>query len=105
MHLMMNERNPMLIPTANAIVDVREIAPAERHPHIFSVFGQLATGEFMELVNDHDPQPLHRSFQMRMAGQFNWDYLEKGPVHWRVAITRVATAHDVGRCCGGCGGA
>ena len=95
----------MLIPTANAIVDVREIAPAERHPHIFSVFGQLATGEFMELVNDHDPQPLHRSFQMRMAGQLNCDYLETGRVEWGVAITRVATAHDVGRCCGGCGGA
>ena len=40
-------------PTASRI-DVRTIAPRERHPLIFSTLGKLAKGQAMELVNDHD---------------------------------------------------
>jgi uncharacterized protein (DUF2249 family) len=90
-------------------VDVRTIAPRERHPLIFSTFGGLATGEAMELVNDHDPRPLYYQFNAEMPGEFAWDYLEQGPDTWRVAITRVkgasaASAAREDNCCGGgCG--
>ena len=85
-------------------IDVRSIAPRERHPLIFSTFDALAAGQAMELVNDHDPKPLHAQFQARAPGSFSWNYLEQGPATWRVAITRKKAAHSDGRCCGSCGG-
>ena len=91
-----------------ATVDVREVAPRDRHPLIFSTFAALAAGEALELVNDHDPRPLYHQFNAQMPGQFAWDYLEAGPDTWRVAITRTqdGSAPDAtGSCCGGgCGG-
>ena len=87
-------------------VDVRTVAPRDRHPLIFSTFRALAPGESMELVNNHDPRPLFHQLQADMPGAFAWAYLEQGPTTWRVAITRSAApvpAND--RCCGSCGGA
>lgn len=86
-------------------VDVREIAPRERHPLIFSTFRGLGAGEAMELVNDHDPKPLYYQFQAELPGKFSWDYLESGPDVWRVRIHRLAAGHGNGQCCGSCGGA
>ena len=99
-------RNASTFPaTATATVDVRNIAPRERHPLIFSTFRSLAAGQAMELVNDHDPKPLHYQFQAEMPGRFQWDYLEAGPDTWRVSIGKLAPAHSDGTCCGSCGGA
>ncbi|MCL5045217.1 MAG: DUF2249 domain-containing protein, partial [Actinobacteria bacterium] len=39
--------------------------------------------------NDHDPKPLHYLFQAEKTGTFEWAYLEKGPVDWRVRIKKV----------------
>lgn len=89
-------------------IDVRAIAPRDRHPLIFSTFSSLATGEALELVNDHDPRPLYFQFHDCVPGQFAWDYLEQGPALWRVAITRTGPSPLVasGSCCGGgCSGA
>ena len=91
-----------MTPTASRI-DVRTIAPRERHPLVFSTFRALPTGQTMELVNDHDPRPLYYQLNSEMAGQFTWDYLEQGPATWRVAITRTQSAHAAGSCCGSCG--
>ncbi|HEX5687517.1 MAG TPA: DUF2249 domain-containing protein [Ideonella sp.] len=90
---------------AHATVDVRTIAPLERHPLIFSTFRELSTGQAMDLVNDHDPRPLYHQFQARIPGRFGWDYLEAGPDLWRVRITKIADANAnvEGGCCGGCG--
>lgn len=87
-----------------ARLDVRTLAPRDRHPLIFSTFGDLAAGQSMELVNDHDPKPLFYQFNAELPGQFAWDYLERGPDTWRVAITRVqagAAPGPTGGCCGG----
>lgn len=70
-------------------LDVRTIAPRERHPLIFDTFDGLAAGESFELVNDHDPKPLYYQFQAERAGQLAWEYLERGPEVWRVKISRV----------------
>jgi uncharacterized protein (DUF2249 family) len=88
---------------AKSTVDVRNIAPRDRHPLIFSTFRTLRTGETMELVNDHDPRPLYYQFQSDAPGSFTWAYLEAGPQTWRVAITRVAAdpGESGGSCCGG----
>ena len=94
---------PSALPTT---VDVRSIAPRERHPKIFSTFRALTSGQAMELVNDHDPRPLYYQFQAEMPGAFTWEYLEQGPETWRVAITRTEVpAASRQQCCGSCGGA
>jgi uncharacterized protein (DUF2249 family) len=98
-----------MVQAAHHLVDVRSIAPRERHPLIFSTFSSLRPGQAMELVNDHDPRPLYHQFAAESPGAFTWEYLERGPATWRVSIKRTADAAAVvagGSCCGGgCGGA
>lgn len=72
------------------MIDVREIAPRERHPLIFQTFDDLAAGGAFELVNDHDPKPLYYQFMAERPGQLGWDYLEEGPEVWRVRISKTA---------------
>jgi uncharacterized protein (DUF2249 family) len=69
-------------------LDVRVIPPREKHPAIFATFDALQPGESFVLVNDHDPFPLRYQFEAERAGGFGWDYLESGPVVWRVRISR-----------------
>ena len=71
-----------------ASVDARTYAPRDKHPVILKTFENLASGEKMELINDHDPRPLHYQFIVELADQFEWEYLEEGPEVWRVAITK-----------------
>lgn len=69
-----------------AQVDARKYEPRDKHTVIFNTFAALLPGEKMELVNDHDPRPLHYQFIMEMPNQFEWEYLEEGPEVWRVSI-------------------
>jgi uncharacterized protein (DUF2249 family) len=78
-------------------IDVRTIAPRKRHALIFSTFESLPSGGALQLVNDHDPQPLFHQFAARYPGRFGWSYLEQGPQTWRVAIAKAAN-----ECCGAC---
>ena len=90
-------------------IDLRTIAPRERHALVFACFDALQTGQAMQLVNDHDPQPLRLQLDDRAFGRFEWAALESGPSVWRVQITCVSikpilVAND--SCCSGgaCGG-
>lgn len=69
-------------------VDVRDYPPHDKHPAIMRHFEDLKPGEKMELINDHDPRPLYHQFQAELPDQFRWEYLQKGPDVWRVAIMR-----------------
>lgn len=71
-----------------ARVNAQDYDPSVRHSKIFEIFESLAVGEKMELTNDHDPKGLLYQFMVERNGQFTWDYLEEGPVVWRVAIGR-----------------
>jgi uncharacterized protein (DUF2249 family)/hemerythrin-like domain-containing protein len=71
-------------------IDVRTIPPRDRHPFIFSTFDGLEPGGAVMLVNDHDPKPLFYQFSAERAGEFTWDYIESGPMLWRVRIGKAA---------------
>jgi uncharacterized protein (DUF2249 family) len=71
-------------------LDVRVIPPREKHPAIFATFDALAAGDAFILINDHDPFPLRHQFNAERSQQFTWDYVEQGPVVWRVRIAKVA---------------
>ena len=93
--------------TSIPTVDLRALAPRERHPLVFSTFKALQPGEAMELINDHNPKPLLGQFESGLFGAFQWNALENGPEQWRVEILKpLATkqVHGVDSCCGACGG-
>lgn len=71
------------------VLDVREIPPWERHPKIFDTFDNLKPGQSIQLINDHDPRPLHYEFMHEREGQFEWSSEEKSPREWVATITRI----------------
>ncbi|HEY8595381.1 MAG TPA: DUF2249 domain-containing protein [Devosiaceae bacterium] len=73
-------------------VDVRQLPPPQRHQKIFELIHELAPKDTFVLVNDHDPKPLYYQIEAEWPGQFSWNYLEQGPVVWRVEIGRVGEA-------------
>ncbi len=70
-------------------LDVREIAPRDRHPQIFRTFDALNPGDGFLLVNDHDPKPLFYQFQAERPGQAEWLPQEEGPERWVIQIQKV----------------
>jgi uncharacterized protein (DUF2249 family) len=83
-------------------LDLRQLAPQERHLRVFSSFDALAPDATLELVNDHDPLPLQRQFHALVPNLFTWNAVESGPEAWRVHITKLARRdHCCGGCCGG----
>ena len=73
---------------ADRDLDVRDLAPAQRHESIFVAYQALAPGAGFVLVNDHDPKPLRYQFEAEHSGEFTWDSREAGPEVWRVRIGR-----------------
>ncbi|MXV64327.1 DUF2249 domain-containing protein [Natronorubrum sp. JWXQ-INN-674] len=56
-------------------LDVRDIPPVDRHPTIHDAFDDLAPGETLTIVNDHEPKPLFYEFQAEVD-QFDADDYE-----------------------------
>ncbi len=69
-------------------LDVRSLAPAQRHQLIFSTIDRLEAGRNLTLVNDHDPLPLRYQLEATRGNSFSWEYLEQGPKTWKVRIGR-----------------
>ncbi len=89
---------------------VPAVPPAQRHATIFARFDALPVGGAFEILNDHDPMPLYFQFDQLRAGQFEWEYLQRGPEQFLVRIgrTRAGTAVGAVANCGddsgsGCG--
>ena len=78
----------------DSVLDVRSLAPAQRHERIFGTYGALTGDAAFLLINDHDPKPLRYQFEAEHLGEFTWDYVESGPKVWRVRIGRAATTYD-----------
>jgi uncharacterized protein (DUF2249 family) len=74
--------------TDKHVLDIRSEPPARRHAIIFETFEALMPGTSFELVNDHDPKPLYYQLAAEQPGAFTWEYLEEGPLVWRVRIGR-----------------
>jgi len=69
-------------------LDVRPIPPRDKHPTIFRSFDELASGEALVLINDHDPKPLRYQLAAERPDTFDWTYEAEGPQLWRVRIDR-----------------
>lgn len=69
-------------------LNVTLLAPREKHPTIFLRFDDLGPGENLIILNDHDPKPLYYQLIGERGNSFIWDYLEQGPLDWKVKITK-----------------
>ncbi|WPP48000.1 iron-sulfur cluster repair di-iron protein [Catalinimonas niigatensis] len=77
-------------------IDVREIAPKDKHRFIFESFDKLPEGESLMLINDHDPKPLFYQFQEERPGQLEWEVMQAGPEVWQVRINKQPSTITVG---------
>jgi uncharacterized protein (DUF2249 family) len=75
------------------VIDVRTIPPRDRHPLIFQHLDELASGNSVRLVNDHDPVPLRHHLDEPLplegvlAGQgFGHDAHRLDDGDWRVTF-------------------
>lgn len=76
------------MPDYKSTVDVRPYKPEDKSPIVFNTFATLKPGEKMELVNDHDTNPIHHHLEAELQDSFDWKTLQEGPDVWRAAITR-----------------
>lgn len=79
-------------------IDVRLLPPRDRHPMIFGALDELAPGEALRILNDHDPSPLRYQLEATRPNEFEWIVVEAGPEDWMVDIVsnvRVVDARPV----------
>lgn len=72
-----------------APIDLRRVPPLDRHRLIFQSFESLPPGDAMELINNHEPEPLYFMFRKEHPGRFDWQVLVAGPARWHVRVTRL----------------
>lgn len=70
------------------VLNVTLIEPRLKHPTIFKQFDSLKPGEAFQILNDHDPKPLYYQMIAERGNVFTWEYLEKGPVWYKVQIRK-----------------
>lgn len=73
------------------LLDVRPLRKPDKHPTIFAAHQALAPGQSFVLVNNHDPVHLHDELEAGHPGSYTWEYLESGPVEWRIRIGKPST--------------
>lgn len=73
-------------------IDVRVLAPKEKHPTIIQTLQNAGDGEIVEIINDHDPIPLFYQLQALFHSGINWNYLSNGPDVWQVEISKKEAA-------------
>lgn len=74
--------------TTDNILDVTKLEPRKKHPTIFAMYHDLSEGDSLIIHNDHDPKPLYYQFLGELGNVFEWEYLEEGPVWWKVKIRK-----------------
>jgi len=77
-----------MVQATNNILNVTLLEPRQKHPTIFARFDELLPGESLTIHNDHDPKPLYYQLMGERGNIFKWEYLEQGPVWWKVTISK-----------------
>lgn len=71
------------------ILDLRPLAPFERHQMIFQEWDNLKDGQTLKIINDHDPKPLHYQFEAEYKNKYVWEYEKSGPKDWVVKVKKL----------------
>src|SRR5690554_853949 len=68
--------------------DLRPYPPTQRHEMFYEGFAKIRPGEAFEFINDHDPLPLYYQMEAESEEPFLWEYVDKGPVEWKVRVIK-----------------
>lgn len=77
-------------------LDLRTVPVFERHPKIFDTWQELEAEGTLQIINDHDPKPLHYQFEGEYKDTYEWEYVTKGPEEWVVNIKKLKMAEASG---------
>jgi uncharacterized protein (DUF2249 family) len=70
-------------------LDVRAVEPKHRFETIMSAWEKLQRGDELMLTVDHDPKCMYYTLVVDHGEDaFSFEYLENGPIDWRVKVTR-----------------
>lgn len=67
-------------------LDVRTLAPPQRHPRIFALFDELAPEGTLVLISDHEPRPLRAEFEHKRPDAHRWTQRHMGDGRWEVRL-------------------
>ncbi|MFN3865492.1 MAG: DUF2249 domain-containing protein [Demequina sp.] len=70
-------------------LDVRTIPRERRHATVIGQVTSLVAGEVMVIAAPHAPERLLAEIDADVSGDFSFEYLQRGPDTWRVAISRL----------------
>jgi uncharacterized protein (DUF2249 family) len=70
------------------IVDTRTEPELSCADQTNSAYDALDVGDSLEIVADHDPQPLYFMLRAERGEAFTWDLVESGPELWRARVRR-----------------
>lgn len=72
-------------------LDVRGVPPRDRFERIMGAYEGLPPGSALVLTVDHDPECMYYTLLgTRGREAFSFEYLDRGPVVWRVVVTKLA---------------
>lgn len=75
------------------MLDVRDVSPRLRFERIMGAYEALALGDTLELTVDHDPECMYFTLAgTRERDSFSFEYRERGPLVWRVEVTKLREA-------------
>jgi regulator of cell morphogenesis and NO signaling len=74
--------------SAIPVLNVTIMPTQEKHATIFNYFDNLQEGEAFLILNDHNPKMFYEQLLSERGNTFTWEYLEDGPVNWRIQITK-----------------
>ncbi len=84
-----------LTPTGKKLLNVTLLEPRLKHATIFQWFDALDESDEFIILNDHDPKPLYYQMLAERGNTFSFEYLENGPMWWRVKIRKNDAGNDV----------
>jgi regulator of cell morphogenesis and NO signaling len=73
------------------VLDVVPVAPKDRFETIMAAWHSLPADGVLELNMDHDPSCMYYTLRATQGEDaFTFEYIERGPLFWRVRVTRRA---------------
>ena len=84
----------LITPAAVIVVDIGTVDPRERHSMVFDTFAKLAPGQALELVSDHNPEPLLEEFAAELPDEFWWQGERGSSDLWCVLIGKLVAVVD-----------
>ncbi|HEY8375277.1 MAG TPA: DUF2249 domain-containing protein [Nannocystis sp.] len=73
------------------VLDVRPVPPKDRFDMIMGAYEALEPGQVLDLLVDHDPECMYYTLKATQGdAAFDFEYLLRGPVDWRVEVRKLA---------------